>query len=249
MDLKKSVQRAARGMGYELRDAKYVPKSHERRIYEYYLRDVGGIDTIFDVGANIGQTATAFQPSFPGVAIHSFEPFADTFRILVQNTAHLPEVRCVQIALGDQDTVMSAVGRSGEDSDVNSLLEDSQRDLAQTGDLPPEEIVIRRGDTYCAEKGIEKIDILKIDTEGFEVRVLDGFGKLLDGSVRAVLSEFCLLENKARQTPLLDLLERLRPRGFELVSVYELRHEADGAFHYGNALFVHKNHLRPDRRW
>jgi FkbM family methyltransferase len=249
MNLKRTIQGAARGMGYALRDARYLPKSHERRIYDYYIQGADGIQLIFDVGANIGQTVLAFQESFPGVPIHSFEPFGETFQDLVANTAKIPNVRCVQVALGEVDTNMNALSRTDGRSVVNSLLEDKQREFAEMEGARTETILLRRGDTYCAENGITRIDILKIDTEGFEIPVLNGFGNLLDTGVGSVLCEFCLLENNSGQTPLVKLHELLHPRGFELVSVYDLRYEADGAFHYGNALFVHERDLRSDRRW
>src|SRR5687768_17293358 len=61
------------------------------------------IRTVFDVGANVGQSATRFAQEFPGAAIHSFEPVASTFEKL--SRAVPSRVRCHQIALGAaQDT-------------------------------------------------------------------------------------------------------------------------------------------------
>ena len=54
-----------------------------------------------DVGANVGQTATKLARRFPQAEIHSFEPAAETFARLVENTRHL-NVHCVHTALGDE---------------------------------------------------------------------------------------------------------------------------------------------------
>ena len=40
------------------------------------------IQTVFDVGANYGQTAIRFSKAFPSAIIHSFEPVESNFRIL-----------------------------------------------------------------------------------------------------------------------------------------------------------------------
>jgi hypothetical protein len=38
------------------------------------------ISTIFDVGANVGQSALKFQEAFPRARIHSFEPVSATYK-------------------------------------------------------------------------------------------------------------------------------------------------------------------------
>jgi len=43
------------------------------------------IKTIFDVGANVGQSAKKFLVQFPGSHIYCFEPVTDTFRLLSNN--------------------------------------------------------------------------------------------------------------------------------------------------------------------
>ena len=247
MNIKTTLQELVRKQGYSLRDVSYVPESHERKIYEYYLKGADQIQTIFDVGANIGQTALGFHASFPEATIYSFEPFAETYKILAQNTASLSNIRCQPLALGEADSTMAAVA-SGESSLTNSLLDVRQNQRKQE-DKAVETITVRAGKSFCSEHSIQRIDILKIDVEGYEVPVLKGFGDFLGAGVPAILSEFCLLENRALQTPLTKLQNLLHPRGYELVSFYDIRHEQDGAFHYGNALFIHADHLKTDRRW
>ena len=42
-------------------------------------------EVIFDVGANIGETAIALAADLPEATVYAFEPVAETFRTLVQN--------------------------------------------------------------------------------------------------------------------------------------------------------------------
>src|SRR5438093_481435 len=58
--------------------------------------------TIFDVGANSGQTALEMVRQFPAARIFSFEPTPSTFARLEHNVRHLRNVTPVNIALGDE---------------------------------------------------------------------------------------------------------------------------------------------------
>ena len=55
---------------------------------------------IFDVGANVGQTAAGFREHFPGAEIHCFEPVPASFRALQSHTAGM-DIRCHQLAMSD----------------------------------------------------------------------------------------------------------------------------------------------------
>ena len=61
---------------------------------------------MFDVGANIGQSVTAFRDLLPGSVLYSFEPGSEAFRELVANTNALEDVHVVNAGVG------SASGRS-----------------------------------------------------------------------------------------------------------------------------------------
>jgi hypothetical protein len=50
------------------------------------------VNTIFDVGANIGQTALYFNKHFPGADIYSFEPVKATFNTLKNTVGHLSNI-------------------------------------------------------------------------------------------------------------------------------------------------------------
>ena len=57
---------------------------------------------IFDVGANNGSTAISLAASFPEATVYAFEPVAETYRTLVQNTSTHRRVRPFNLALGAQ---------------------------------------------------------------------------------------------------------------------------------------------------
>src|SRR5580765_6811499 len=58
------------------------------------------IKTVFDVGANEGQSAREFLRHFPTARIFSFEPTPATFRQLSQFALTQPRIKAVNVALG-----------------------------------------------------------------------------------------------------------------------------------------------------
>jgi hypothetical protein len=66
-------------------------------------------------------------------------------------------------------------------------------------------------DDYCAQRGVDHIDLLKIDVEGFELNVLRGASRLLEGQrINAIQFEFNEM-NVIGRTFLEDFMARLEP--------------------------------------
>src|ERR1700730_13871405 len=74
---------------------------------------------IFDVGANIGQTAKTYRQLFPAAQIWSFEPFPASYESLCRS---LSDQRFHPIALALSDQITNATLNIGAASITNSLL-------------------------------------------------------------------------------------------------------------------------------
>jgi FkbM family methyltransferase len=76
----------------------------------------------------------------------------------------------------------------------------------------PIQLHVKRGDAYCLEKNIETIDFLKVDTEGYEMKVLQGFGDYLK-KVRILQFEYggTFKDSGVR---LVDIIQLCRQNGF-----------------------------------
>jgi FkbM family methyltransferase len=159
----------------------------------YLIREVfknGFYKTFFDVGSNIG-IYSLIAASESASRIFAFEPHPYTFSLLAENVAlngYGDRVNCLQAALGAEDGVAFFTDDPG--SPVNHVLE---KDGADQKEL---HIKILRGDTFCHEVGMYP-EVLKIDVEGYESFVLQGFGDALK-SVQIILIECRSIEKIER---------------------------------------------------
>jgi FkbM family methyltransferase len=128
-------------------------------------------DTVVDIGANIGASALWFL-TLPPRRLLCFEPSRESFRLLEKNLAGLPGVELHPYGLFSRDcTVPLYRGRS-------QIMQSSVIKSVETSDVS-ETITLRRAATVLAELGVDRISVLKIDTEGCEVPILTDLAALL----------------------------------------------------------------------
>jgi FkbM family methyltransferase len=130
-----------------------------------YLAFVDDVRVVLDAGANIGAAATFFARCYPEAQVYAFEPGSEPFELLSRNAAHLPNVHPLHFGLGADDG-HAELYRGRVDSGQAST-EPSEH---TTGDS--ERIELRSPTGWLAEKGLDRIDVLKVDTEGSEVPIL-----------------------------------------------------------------------------
>lgn len=142
---------------------------------------------IIDAGANLGQTSRYILRYFRPVKVYAFEPVSDTYVKLCRNLAHYSQVRCWQIALSDSEG--ESVIYLHDDHTCHSLLADPQAETHGE-----EKIQMETLDGFCQQQSIPFIDVLKMDVQGFEMKVLQGAHKLLKESrIRFVYAEVAFL--------------------------------------------------------
>jgi len=157
---------------------------------EYWLLDQLKqlpIGVIFDVGANHGEWSAAASARFPNALIHAFEIVPTTYKYLDDTARRMPNIHPNLFGLADHDGFVEvSVGQ--KDDGVSSMLDLSG---IHKGHRSVTQCAVRRADEYCWEQGIKQIDILKIDVEGVEHLVLDGFGDVWDqGNIGLVQFEY-----------------------------------------------------------
>jgi FkbM family methyltransferase len=133
--------------------------------------------TFFDIGANIG-AFTLVASEQHSCQVLAFEPHPETFRRLERNIElnGRTNARAFNLALSNQTG--DAVLTEGADSSTNRVAAPGHAGVA---------IQCVRADQFCREHHVRPT-LVKIDVEGFELEVLEGFGDML-GDVGVVLVE------------------------------------------------------------
>lgn len=147
--------------------------------------------TVFDVGANTGQWLKLLGRNLDlsSLNLHCFEPGGAAFAKLSERFGHIQGAILNQTALGDQaGHRLLYIDKS--DLELASF---SKRESSPHGEgfEDSEMVSVNTLDGYCREKGLDRIDLLKIDTEGHELDVLRGARRMLaERRVKLILFEF-----------------------------------------------------------
>jgi FkbM family methyltransferase len=169
-----------------------------------------GCSVVLDVGANLGDWAAAAAAALPGATVHCFELDLGTRERLTARFAG--SNRFVVAPTGLDRTA----GRVEYDYYTTEPALTSLVRLPHTQPSVRREAVVGTGDGYLAQAGIEAVDLLKIDVEGAEGRVLGGFEiTLARRAIRMVQFEYGLA-NVASRTLLADMSELLDSHGFAI---------------------------------
>lgn len=196
-----------------------------------YPKDRGLV--FFDVGANIGQTALSMAQTFPQAKVYSFEPSSTTYSHLLRNVSSYPNIKAIHGALGDVDGECILPIQSY--SLINSFIRTAS-DIGQYENVP-----MRTIDMFCADNGIGNIFFLKIDTEGYDIKVLKGAKNLLIAhKVDYILVETrFLLLSELPQSDFMSVAAFLHDFGYNVVHFYEHFYASPGGqTMFCNSLFT-----------
>jgi FkbM family methyltransferase len=205
----------------------------------HFLRDRHQ-PVLFDVGANVGQTTLELAKRLPAGKIYSFEPVDECFQKLCRATASLPNVQCELCALSDENgTAKVHVTCEREGSSLLSLTGDTLGRWRWTSPDFATDVPVLRLDRFCADHSIDHIDLLKLDVQGAERKVLDGAGDMLQpAKVEFVFAEVLFRQYYEGQAYFHQVYERLQTRGYRLVGLYKLCRNENHRLDFCDALFA-----------
>ena len=176
-------------------------------------------DIVFDIGANVGQSAKLFLSAFPIPVIYCFEPVSDTYRQLQINHKGNNHVKCHQLALGSSKNRGKMVLQGS--SDMFFLLGQSNEATANEN-ARNETVDIVTLDDFCSTKHIDHINYLKIDTEGGDLDVLKGaVGMLAEQKIDFVQVEAGMNPANTRHVSFESIKAFLESHQYFLFGIYE----------------------------
>ena len=145
---------------------------YENELLNKWKRYLSDSKVVFDVGANLGNHTLFWAKKLNTDVIYSFEPYIPNFERLLHNVQNnfLDNVYPINKAMGKKEGY-TCVKEFHEDNYGGTTLNE---EIQSDGEI--EVITI---DSFVKEKKIESVDFIKIDTEGYEVSVLDGAQKTI----------------------------------------------------------------------
>jgi len=189
---------------------------------------------IVDAGANIGSVSKELNNFFRKATIFSFEPVKSTFNLLVEKTKASSKIIPIQFALA-KSVDRFELFLSSENT-INSLKSKQENDS-----IGKEIIQIIRLDNFLLDKNLNKVDVLKIDVEGFEFEVLKGCENI---EIDCILLEVGY-ERESTKVHFSDVEIYMEERGYQLCGIYEIMRNLNDKrkIAYSNNLYIKKELL------
>ncbi|MBN2807637.1 MAG: FkbM family methyltransferase [Prolixibacteraceae bacterium] len=162
-----------KGLGFDNYENR--KRSGEEHFLQWYAKNRLS-ERVFDVGANEGDYARICLDK--GLkTIFCFEPVKNTFTRLEQRFVNHKDVHCFDFGFSDSSGITTIYDKHGTGSSHATLYPET---IANREDLIPSTINLETIDHYCKSNQIDRIGLLKIDTEGHELAVLKGAAKMLE---------------------------------------------------------------------
>lgn len=239
--IKKAIKSFMQSLGYKISKTEFYKDPFEdiKRLLKNKSTPV-----IFDVGANVGQSINRFKKKFPKSTIYSFEPGSNTYLELSAKYNNRKDIHLENIAVGSENNKKEFL--ENENSDMSSFLEIDRSGWGKISNkILVDTITI---DNYCQTNGIPTIDILKSDTQGFELEVYKGAIQMMkSNNIHLAYFEF-IFSDMYKNLPSFDeIYKLLKDNNFRLVNFYDF-HYQNGLISWVDVLFVNSNYMNNQKK-
>jgi FkbM family methyltransferase len=188
----------------------YLTGSFENETLSLIKKIIKPGDVIFDIGANIGQYSVFMSKCLADSGIiYAIEPYKKNIQLIEKNIAtnKVSNVSVHQIAIAEVSG--PTILRVYSDYAYNSLLLIDRKKL-----LREEMVEGQTLDDFVEKNRITRIDLIKIDIEGFELSAFKGAVKTLKKLKPAIITEIQPLNMKALGIGRQDILDYLSALGY-----------------------------------
>ena len=242
-------RKIAKIFGYDLIKRKKHPTldTHIINFIKHYK-----IDLVLDVGANYGQFGSLLRREGYKGDIHSFEPVSHSFDNLKKASLNDKNWFVYKLAMG------AACGKEtinvSKASDMSSFLNsnDFGEEMFKKIDVvQKEEVEIGTIDSFLTQQ-VNDFDqkkiLLKMDTQGYDLKVLEGSQSSLD-YISGILSEISLIPIYSGMPHYLDALRKYEDHGFVVTGLYPVTREENSlsVIEMDCMLINNKNKLKPSK--
>jgi FkbM family methyltransferase len=179
----------------------YRHKYPEDADVSVFLKAATKAEVVFDIGANTGLFTVLGARLNSKASFYSFEPHPANYRRLLTNINlnNLTNVEAIDAALGDQVSSIDFFIPEAENiTDTSSVLKNfSESTYAGKVAWKPIRVKQMSVDFFAETKSLRRIDLMKIDVEGYEISVLEGCKNILEKFQPLIICEIFLNDEKA----------------------------------------------------
>ena len=228
MRIKKFLKKLFRLLGYKIE--KIHPDIHELTFDEIYPKFLKN-PVIFDVGANEGQSIERFKKIFVNFEIHCFEPNYSLYQKLKKKYENNKNIFVNNLAVSKEigEGVLNITQKSGSSSMLDIKKNTKWLKVrSKQFNTDPDNFIKKKEkvstvslNDYCKTHDIKEVDILKIDTQGFEDKVLIGSSEMIKNqSIKFIELEIIQKEAYEKYFSFYDLEKMLTPNDYRLCSIH-----------------------------
>jgi FkbM family methyltransferase len=227
------------GLGYLQALSKGELKTNELDIFKNVFQEQSIV--IYDVGANRGSTIRSFIESFPNSTIHAFEPHLPFYDDLVLQYGQYKNIIINNLGISDIETkLIFNVNRS---LDTSSFLTSKQTGLnsdSQVVTVQQIKVPVTTLENYTKIHEPERINILKLDIQGSELRALKGALNLLKNQkIDMIFCETYFIQQYDEQPLFFEIAQFLAQFDYHLQDIYHPIY-GKGKIAWCDSMFVRK---------
>lgn len=199
---------------------------------------------ILDVGAHKGETIEDVKAIFKkNIEIYSFEPTRSLYLALQEKYRNDNNIHIYNLALGKDNS--NKILYKSDFSPTNSLNKPNISEYKKYGfavadklqNQQEEEISVMKLYDWIEENRIESIDILKIDTQGYELNVLKGLENKID-IVSLIITELQFRDFYFNSDKFYMIFEYLYSKGFILYDFIDFNKRTSGELVECDGIFI-----------
>jgi FkbM family methyltransferase len=220
---------------------KGIKYEHYRDLNKPWLTNYG-INTVLDIGANVGDFAKLAREVFPQAAIYSFEPLPDCFAQLKSSLPGDTNFFPIETGVGRQDATLDFYRSFHSPSSSFLKMEEFHKEAfpetSNGQDSKPIKINVRTLDGILAGKDLRENVLFKLDVQGFELQAIAGATETLARS-KLVIIEMSFAQLYEGQPLFHDVYESMYGHGFRFRgSLAQMLHPETGEIVQTDAIFV-----------
>ncbi len=199
-----------------------APKEHMIEFYlnkyKYYSRNLARIAkymeskyssyNIIDIGANIGDSIALLRGGNVSQQIFAVEGEPQYYKLLEQNLKQFSNIKAFECYLG-------------EETKEEKLIMQTELGTSKLSKDTGQGIKVKKLDDFVDENKLENIKLLKIDTDGFDLKILRGAWDLLKTSSPVLFFEYDANYLDENGEDAIDIFNQLASIGYKKILYYD----------------------------